>query len=103
VNGGSWSASQVLDASVNDVGVGISMIIANIGGDLLTKDNRGTNSATDDEVTLSGTAANIGTPVIAYGDATNNVIKYVVAINATGTGLAAPLTNWSSFHVEFGG
>jgi uncharacterized delta-60 repeat protein len=96
VNGGSWSASQVLDASVNDVGVGISMIIANIGGDLLTKDNRGTNSATDDEVTLSGTAANIGTPVIAYGDATNNVIKYVVAINATGTGLAAPLTNWSS-------
>ncbi|MEQ1747927.1 MAG: autotransporter-associated beta strand repeat-containing protein [Prosthecobacter sp.] len=96
VNGGSWSASQVLDASANDVGVGISMIIANIGGDLLTKDNRGTVSAADDEVTISGTAANIGTPVIAYGDATNNVIKYVVAINATGSGLAAPLTNWSA-------
>ncbi len=95
VNGASWGASQLLDASLGDVGIGISMIIANIGGDILTKDDRGTLSTADDEVTISGAAANIGTPVIAYGDATNNQIKYVVAINTNGAGLADPLTNWS--------
>ena len=95
VNGASWGASQLLDASLGDVGIGISMIIANIGGDILTKDDRGTLATADDEVTISGTAANIGTPVIAYGDATNNQIKYVVAINTNGAGLADPLTNWS--------
>ncbi len=110
-NGGGWPNPELIDsgAAVSDtvgaaastaVGVGISMTVANLGGDLLTKDNRGTETTDDDEVTVSGTAATSGTPVIAYGDATNSRIRYVVANNVNGAGnggvgLGESMTNWS--------
>ncbi|MES2595893.1 MAG: autotransporter-associated beta strand repeat-containing protein [Verrucomicrobiota bacterium] len=111
-NGGGWPNPELIDSgdAVVDtvganpssaVGVGISMTVANLGGDLLTKDNRGTETTADDEVTISGTVATSGTPVIAYGDATNSKIRYVVANNVNGAGnngvgLGQPMTNWST-------
>jgi uncharacterized delta-60 repeat protein len=102
VNGSSWPNPQLIDAS-GDVGVGTNMIIANIGGDVLIKDNFGTpTDVSDDEVTISANSAGvtnsaiIGTPVIAYGDATNSKINYVVANNSTGDVNTFPVTNWST-------
>jgi uncharacterized delta-60 repeat protein len=102
VNGASWPNPQLID-STGDVGVGTSMMIANIGGDLLITDTRSTPTDTaDDEVTISANSsgvenrATIGTPVIAYGDATNAKLKYVVANNSTGDVNSFPVTNWSS-------
>jgi uncharacterized delta-60 repeat protein len=99
-DGAGWPNPELIDAT-GTVGIGISLSVANLGGDLLTKDNRGTETTADDEVTISGTPANSGTPVIAYGDATNSRIKYVVANNVNGTGnvgvgLGAAMTNWST-------
>jgi uncharacterized delta-60 repeat protein len=102
VNGGSWPNPQLIDSS-GDVGVGTAMMIANIGGDILIKDTLGTpTDTTDDEVTISANAAGvenratIGTPVIAYGDASNGKLKYVVANNSTGDVNSFPVANWSS-------
>lgn len=100
VNGVNWPNPELIDAT-GDVGVGISLSVANLGGDLLTKDNRGTETVDDDEVTLSATVATTGVPVIAYGDATNKRIKYVVANNVNGTGnvgvgLGLSMSNWST-------
>ncbi|GEP42198.1 autotransporter-associated beta strand repeat-containing protein [Brevifollis gellanilyticus] len=99
VNGGGWPNPELIKDDGN-VGVGISMTVANIGGDLLTKDNRGTETTADDEVTISGTVATSGTPVIAYGDAGNGRVRYVVANNVNGSGnagvgLGEAMTNWS--------
>lgn len=99
-NGGVWPNPERIDSTGN-VGVGISLAVGNIGGDLLTKDNRNTATTADDEVTLSGSVATNGTPIIAYGDATNQKIKYVVANNVngsgnTGFGLGESMTNWST-------
>jgi len=100
VNGATWPNPELIDAT-GDVGVGISLSVANVGGDLLTKDNRGTETVDDDEVTLSASLATLGVPVIAYGDATNKRIKYVVANNVNGSGnvgvgLGLPMSNWST-------
>lgn len=100
VNGATWPNPELIDAT-GDVGVGISLSVANVGGDLLTKDNRGTETVDDDEVTLSASVATVGVPVIAYGDATNSRIKYVVANNVNGAGnagvgLGLPMSNWST-------
>lgn len=99
-NGGAWPNPERIDSTGN-VGVGISLAVGNIGGDLLTKDNRNTETRADDEVTLSGSVATNGTPIIAYGDATNQKIKYVVANNVNGAGnvgvgLGESMTNWST-------
>lgn len=95
-NGSAWPNPQLIDAT-GDVGVGISMIIANIGGDILVKDTLGTPLTTaDDDVTISSTPAVIGTPVIAYGDVTNLKLKYVVADTATGDAFTSPVSNWST-------
>ncbi|MCX6856354.1 MAG: immunoglobulin domain-containing protein [Verrucomicrobia bacterium] len=96
VNGANWPNPQLIDTT-GDVGVGISMIIGNIGGDILVKDLLGTPLITaDDDVTISSTPAIIGTPVIAYGDATNSRLKYVVADTATGDAFSSPVRNWST-------
>lgn len=95
-NGTNWANPQVIADDDNDNGVGISMIIANIGGDVLTKDNRNTVTVDDDEVTISGTVATIGTPLIVFGDATNSRLKVALANNSTGTvNTALGVTNWS--------
>lgn len=98
VNGGGWPNPELID-STGDVGVGISLSIGNIGGDILARDNRGTQDDADDEVTISG-VANIGTPTIVYGDATNSRLKFAVADNANGAGfngvgISDPVRNWS--------
>jgi uncharacterized delta-60 repeat protein len=97
-NGAGWPNPELIDSSGN-VGVGISLSIGNIGGDILTRDNRGTQDVADDEVTISG-VANIGTPTIVYGDATNSRLKIAVADNANGVGfngvgISQPVRNWS--------
>jgi uncharacterized delta-60 repeat protein len=98
VNGVGWPNPELIDSTGN-VGVGVCLAVANIGGDVLTRDNRGTQDLVDDEVTISG-VANIGTPTVAYGDATNSRIKIAVADNAngfgfSGVGLSLPVRNWS--------
>ncbi len=98
VNGAGWPNPELIDSTGN-VGLGVSLAVANIGGDVLTRDNRGTQDLSDDEVTISG-VANIGTPTIVYGDATNSRIKIAVADNAngagfSGVGLSLPVRNWS--------
>lgn len=98
VNGGGWPNPELID-STGDVGVGISLSIGNIGGDVLARDNRGTQNVADDEVIISG-VANIGTPTIVYGDATNARLKLAVADNANGVGfngvgISEPVRNWS--------
>ena len=96
-NGVNWSNAQVIVDDVNDNGVGIQMIIANIGGDILTKDSRSTVPTNDDEVTISATVATIGTPLIVFGDATNSRLKVALSNNSTGVvnNFAAGITNWS--------
>ena len=98
VNGGGWPNPELIDSTGN-VGVGVSLSIGNIGGDILARDNRGTQNDADDEVTISG-VANIGTPTIVYGDATNSRLKFAVADNANGAGfngvgISDPVRNWS--------
>lgn len=89
-NGSGWGLSlQFADA--NNIGVGTAIMVANIGGDLITKDTRNTLSTADDEVTITGTATN-GTPIIVYNDVTTNQIKLLVALNATGTDWSTPET-----------
>lgn len=98
VNGNGWPNAELIDSDGN-VGVGISLAVGKIGGDTLTRDNRGTQDVADDEVTIGG-VANIGAPTIVYGDATNSRLKFVVADNGNGVGfngvgLSAPVRNWS--------
>lgn len=85
VNGasGTWQQSIILDET-GDVGRGISMKVANIGGDLITK------NTTTNTVTVAGIATN-GTPAVAYYDATNGDLKYVLANTAAGTDWSAPV------------
>lgn len=98
-NGTNWPDPELID-SAGDVGFGITLSVANFGGDLIAKDNRGTESTVDDEVTISGTVGFVGVPVIAYGDATNLRLKWAVSNNTNGTGnigvgLGQAMTNWS--------
>ena len=83
VNGAGWEQSLVLDSAGN-VGRGISMKVANIGGDLITK-NYSTLMAS-----VAGTATN-GTPAIAYYDQSNGKLKYVLSNTATGSDWSDPV------------
>lgn len=99
-NGTNWANPQVIADDANDNGVGISMIIANIGGDVLTKDTRNTVTVNDDEVTIASTVATIGTPLIVFGDATSDRLKVALANNSTGVvNTALGVTNWSDAKV----
>lgn len=82
-NGNAWDPSIVLDSAAN-VGVGTALRMVNIGGDLITK------NTTNNTVTISGSAIN-GTPAVAYYDASNGDLKYILANNAAGTDWSAPV------------
>lgn len=88
VNGVNWNASVILDASAN-VGTATSLSMVNLGGDVIAK------NTTAGTVTISGTAIN-GTPGVAYYDATNGDLKYVLANDPAGTDWSSPVVVQSS-------
>jgi len=81
VNGSGWGSSIILDATGN-VGMGTSMKVVNIGGDILTK------NTSNNTITVGGIANN-GTPAVAYYDVTNGDLKYILSNDALGN-------DWSS-------
>lgn len=84
-NGAAWGTPVEVVASANDVGRAISMEMLNIGGDLITK------NTSNNTVTITGVAT-LGTPSIAFYDATAGDLKYVVANNAAGSDWSAAVT-----------
>ena len=82
INGAGWEPSIIVDSSA-DVGSALSLAMVNIGGDVITKSSNNT-------VTISGLAIN-GTPAIAYYDATNGDLKYVLSNDPAGTDWSAPV------------
>lgn len=93
-NGTAWGNPELIEAQ-GDLGSNIVLKVANIGGDLISKNTFSNTDSADDTAFISGTA-NIGTPLIVYSNTTTNTLRYVVALNANGNALAAPLSNWST-------
>lgn len=93
-NGVAWGNPELIEAQDN-LGSKIILEVANIGGDLISKNTFSNTDSSDDVAFISGTA-NIGTPLIVYSNTTNNTLRYVVALNANGNALPSPLSNWST-------
>ncbi|SKA80708.1 delta-60 repeat domain-containing protein [Prosthecobacter debontii] len=86
VNGNTWSPSIAISTdTTNNVGVGIVMKTANIGGDVVAV------NTSNSQVSISGTA-NSGTPAIVYSDATTGDLKYTLAYNQDGSFWTKPIT-----------
>lgn len=84
-NGATWTSNVLVDGHANNVGVAASMDITNIGGDTITKD------FTTNNARIGDLAANIGSPAVAYFDATTKRVKYVLANDANGADWSLPV------------
>lgn len=82
INGATWSDSMAV-VTTGNVGKGLSMKVANLGGNTITK-------TTDGLVTQGATATN-GTPAIAYYDESNQQLRYVLSNNALGSDWSSPV------------
>lgn len=93
-NGAGWGNPELIE-SQGELGSNLVLKVANIGGDLISKNNFSNADSSDDTAFISG-VANIGTPLIVYSNTTSNTLRYVVGLNANGNALAPPLSNWST-------
>lgn len=84
VNGTVWVPSRRLDGAGGfNIGEGISMKTANIGGDIIVEN---TTNGTATITTLS----NLGNPAIAYYDQQNGNLKYILSYDSAGDAWSTP-------------